>query len=127
MSRYRTPLPWFWFTRARGYRLFMLREATSVISAGYLVWLLVWLARLGAGPEAYAAMTASATSPAGILLHLLAIVAAVYHSVTWFNLTPKIMPMYIGEDRVPDVWAAVAMGYMPWGVVTAAIIWGLLR
>ncbi|MHC4448129.1 MAG: succinate dehydrogenase/fumarate reductase transmembrane subunit [Planctomycetota bacterium] len=126
MSRYRTPLPWYWFTRKRGYWKFMLREATSVFIAGYLVWLLVWLARLGSGPEAYPAMMESATSPAGTLLHLLAIAAAVYHSVTWFNLTPRIMPMYVKEDRVPDVWAAVAMGYLPWGLVTLVMLWGLL-
>lgn len=127
MSRYRTPLPWHWFTRKRGYRMFMIREATSVVIAGYLVWLLFWLGRLGEGPDAFATMLDAASTPTSILLHVLALAAALFHSITWFNLTPKIMPMYIGEDRVPDLLAAIAMGYLPWVVVSVAVLWGLVR
>lgn len=127
MKRYGTPLPWHWFMGRRGFRLFMIREATSVFIGAYLVWLLVWLARLGQGPEAFEAMQASAASPLGLLFHLLALAAALYHSITWFNLTPKIMPMYVGEDRVPDAWAAFAMGYLPWALVSTVILWGVLH
>ncbi len=126
-QRYKTPLASFWFMQRRGFRLFMVREATSVFVAGYLVFLLIWLYRLGQGPEAFAAMIETARHPLAVVLHLMALAGALYHSITWFNLTPKIMPMYLGEDRVPDFWAAICMGYIPWLVVTALIIWGLLR
>ncbi len=43
--------------------------------------------------------------------------------ITWFNLTPKIMPLYIGEDRVPDIWTAILMGYLPWTLCTFIILW----
>ena len=33
----------------------------------------------------------------------------------------------IGEERVPDLWAAIAMGYLPWVVVSVAVLWGLVR
>ena len=72
-------------------------------------------------------MLDAATTPTAILLHSLALAAALFHSITWFNLTPKIMPMYIGEDRVPDLLAAIAMGYLPWVVVSVAVLWGLVR
>ncbi len=59
-------------------------------------------------------------------MHILALAAALYHSITWFNLTPKIMPLYIGEDRVPDFWAAILMGYLPWTLITFIILWRIV-
>ncbi len=120
--RYQTPLPWSWFTQRRSYRLFMAREATSVFLAGYLVYLIVWIYRIGQGPEGLAAASDSARHPLTVAMHVLALVAALYHSITWFNLTPKIMPLYIGEDRVPDFWAAILMGYLPWTLCTFLIL-----
>ncbi len=122
-ARYQTPLPWSWFTQRRSYRLFMAREATSVFLAGYLVYLIVWIYRIGQGPEGLAAAIDSARHPLTVAMHILALVAALYHSITWFNLTPKIMPLYIGEDRVPDFWAAILMGYLPWTLFTMIILW----
>ncbi len=124
-ARYQTPLPWSWFTQRRSYRMFMAREATSVFLAGYLVYLIVWIYRIGQGPEGLAAAIDSARHPLTVAMHLLALVAALYHSITWFNLTPKIMPLYIGEDRVPNFWAAILMGYLPWIVVSVILLWGI--
>ena len=124
-ARYQTPLPWSWFTQRRSYRRFMVREATSVFLAGYLVYLIVWIYRIGQGPEGLAAAIDSARHPFTVALHIVALAAALYHSITWFNLTPKIMPLYIGEDRLPDFWSAILMGYLPWTVVSFIILWGI--
>ena len=125
--RYGTPLPPTWFMQRPGFRRFMAREATAVFVGGYVVFLLVWLARLGQGPEAWGAMVAATRSPLGVALHAIALAGALYHSITWFNLTPQITPLYVGEDRLPDTIAAVVMGYAPWVGVTAFVLWGLLR
>ena len=122
-ARYQTPLPWSWFMQRRSYRLFMAREATSVFLGGYLVYLIVWIYRIGQGPEGLAAAIDSARHPLTVAMHILALVAALYHSITWFNLTPKIMPLYIDEDRVPDFCAAILMGYLPWTLITFIILW----
>jgi fumarate reductase subunit C len=126
-ARYQTPMPWYWFAQRGGYLRFMAREATSILIAMYLVIFLFWLEALGDGPEAYAAMLEFLASPVSVVLHVLALIGALFHSITWFNLTPKIMPVYIAEEPVPDVWAALFMGYVPWVVVTAVIIWAVLR
>ncbi len=125
--RYGTPLRGDWFLSRPAFRFFMLREATAIFIALYLVFLLVWLRRLGGGPEAFASLQALIRHPVSWVLHAIIFGAALYHSITWFNLTPKIMPMYIGEDRVADTWAAIAMGYFPWIVVTAVVLWGATR
>ena len=123
--RYQTPLPRSWFMQRRGYRWFMAREATSVFLAGYLVYLIVWMYRLGQGPEGFAAAIDGSRHPLTVAMHVVALMAALFHSITWFNLTPKIMPMYIGEDRIPDFWAAILMGYLPWTVLSLIILWGI--
>lgn len=126
-QRYQTPMSPTWFLQRSGFRKFMLREVTAVFVAGYVIFLIYCLHRLGQGAEGWAAMIETLRSPLSIVLHLIVLAAALYHSITWFNLTPKIMPMYLGEDRVPDVIAAVAMGYMPWVVISAILLWGLMR
>ena len=124
---YRPSMPTGWYLRKQPYRVFMLRELTSVFIAGYLVFLIVLLVRLGQGYEQYAAMMESLRSPLAVIAHGLALAAAVFHSITWFNLTPQVMPMRVGEERVPDAVAAIGAGYLPWLVVSAVILWGVMR
>ena len=126
-ARYQTPLGSTWFLYRPGYRRFMAREATSIAMGAFLIYLLFWLRRLGQGDEAFAAMVMITKHPISVVLHSLVFGAVLYHSFTWFNLTPKIMPLYVAEEKVPDVWAAIMMGYLPWLGVTVVILWGVLR
>ncbi|MHC4428666.1 MAG: hypothetical protein ACYS0D_08690 [Planctomycetota bacterium] len=126
-DRYQTPMPATWFLARPGYRRFMAREGTAIVMAAYLVSLLIWLHKLGQGPEAYARLMEIARSPSIVVLNSLIFGGLLYHSITWFNLTPKIMPLYIAEEKVSDFWAAIFMGYLPWAVVTAIVLWGVLH
>ncbi len=121
------PFPRDWFVRKAGYRRFMVRELTSVFVGGYIVFLLVWLHQLGQGPQHYHALVETMRHPLAVMLHVLALLAALYHSITWFNLTPIVMPLRIGEDRLPNAVVAIALGYLPWVAVSGAILWGVLR
>jgi fumarate reductase subunit C len=123
------PQPWpgHWFLRTVGYTRFMLRELTSVVLAGYLVFLLVFLDRVGHGRESYAALIERLRSPVSVVLHAIVLLAALFHAVTWFNLTPRIMPARIGEDRLPDAVVSFGGGYIPWILVSIAVIWAVAR
>jgi fumarate reductase subunit C len=48
-----------------------------------------------------------------------------FHSITWFNLTPKIMVMHIGEEQVPPRLIA-ALVYAGWIAVSALVLLVLL-
>ena len=117
--------PWNWFTRRPAYIKFMVREVTALFVGAYLIFLLVVLRKLGAGEEAFVEYLGVLTSPLSVLLHLLVLAAAVFHSVTWFNLTPKAMPVFWGENRVADPLVAFGIGYLPWIIVTLLIVWGV--
>ncbi len=126
-TRYQTPKGPAWFMARPGFRRFMAREATSFAIAAFLVWCLVLLHRLGQGYVAWAEFMELTRHPFVIAAHAIVFGAVVYHAVTWFNLTPKAMPMQIGEEKVPDFWVSFLTGYLPCALVSAIFIWGVLR
>lgn len=121
------PYPRDWFLRTHAYRMFMLREMTSVCIAGYLVYLIWWLNRFSQdGAEGYEALLSFVRHPVSIGMHSIALIAAAWHSITWFNLTPLVMPMRIGDDKVPNAVISIATGFGPWLVLTGFILWATL-
>ena len=126
-EHYVRPIPKTWFMRTTAYKLFMVRELTSVFLTIYLLFFLYLLERLGAGAEAFASLLEKMKSPVFLIFHLVALVAAIWHSVTWFNSTAKAMKIRTGETRVPDAAVSIGAGYLPWIVVSAFVTWFILR
>ncbi len=124
-GRYHRPRKWSWFTARPAYILFMVREFTSVFIGAYLILLLVFLSKLGGGEAAFVALLQTLTSPLWMVLHAIALIAALWHSITWFNLTPRAMPVFLGEKRVADPLVAWGMGFAPWIVVSLLIVWAV--
>ena len=124
-GRYHRPRKWSWFTVRPAYILFMIRELTSVFIAAYLVLLLVFLSKLGSGVDAFVGLLQTLKSPLWMVLHAIALIAALWHSITWFNLTPRAMPVFLGEKRVGDPLVAWGMGFAPWIVVSLLIVWAV--
>ena len=123
---YRRPMSSTWWLNKPAYQLFMLRELTSVFVAAFLVFYLVQLAHLAQGTESYAAFLRQRSSFGWILFHILALVAALYHSVTWFNLTPKVMVVHRGEEKIPPV-LITGPHYAAWLAISVVILWIVLR
>jgi len=105
-----------WITRHPRYLRYMVREFSCLFIGGWTLMMVWGLGRLAQGPQAWAAFLEALRSPASIVFHLLALAFALYHSITWFNLTPKALPLQRGEDFVPG------------GVISGAhfALWGLL-
>lgn len=112
---------WRWIFRHPRYLRYMAREF-SCLFIGAWTLLLVWgLKGLAEGPEAWAAFLAVLKSPASIVFHVFALAFATYHSITWFNLTPKALPLQLGEEFVPDGVIA-GVHYAVWAVVSVAVL-----
>jgi fumarate reductase subunit C len=112
--------------QSRAYFLFLVRELTSVFVAAYAIFLIYALYQLGQGPAEYAALLDWLRSPLSIAFHLVVLVLVLYHTITWFNLTPKIMVVRVGEEQLPPMLVAATV-YAGWVVVSAGIIWLVLR
>src|SRR4051794_2120436 len=122
-KEYVRPVGASWWLRKPSYTLFMLRELTAVFVAGYAIFLLVLIYQAGQGPEAFTQFAQGLKSPVSIVLHLLVLAMVVYHTVTWFNATPKVMSLWRGEERVSPA-LIVGSNYVAW-VVISAIVAGL--
>jgi fumarate reductase subunit C len=111
-----------WIFRHPRYLRYMVREFSCLFIGGWTL-LMVWgLKQLAEGPAAWAAFLECLKSPASIVFHVLALGFATYHSITWFNLTPKALPLQIGEEFVPD--AAISGAHFgAWAALSLAVLY----
>jgi fumarate reductase subunit C len=116
------PIPVLWWLRSRAYILFVVREFTSVLIAAYLVVFLIFLQRLAAGPSSYESYLRWLAQPAVVAFHLIALAAALYHSVTWLELTPLTVVIRIRGRRV-SAQTIVAANVAAWIAVSIVIVW----
>jgi fumarate reductase subunit C len=118
---YYPKMPVTWWLRNLKYFLFMMRELSSVFIAIFLMVFLVQIAALARGPEEYAAFVQKLGSRGWISFHVVALLFALYHSYTWFDLTSKVQVVRLGGRQVPPpVVTAVNLGV--WVVLSLAIL-----
>lgn len=123
---YIRPIPASWWLKRRPYFWFMVRELTAVFVAAYGVFLLVMLWKLRSGPEAFADFLSILQSPLSIVLHIIALLFAIYHSITWFNLSPKVTVVRLGEEKVSPALVA-GSNYVLWVILSIMLIWLILK
>lgn len=110
----------WWLAQPR-YIRYMAREVSCVFIGAYTGVVVAGLVRLSQGAEAWNGFVAALQPPASVAFHLLALAFALYHTTTWFNVTPKAMPMQIGETRLPGN-VTIGAHYAGWAVVSALIL-----
>jgi fumarate reductase subunit C len=114
-----------WFLSHPRYKRYMAREVTCIFIFAYTFLLIVALARLAEGQEAFEAFVQALGSPLGVLFNVAALIATVYHSMSWFDVTPQAMPIQRGEEFVPGN-IIVNAHYGAWAVVSLIIlVWGM--
>jgi fumarate reductase subunit C len=116
----------WWWLESGSYTSFVLRELTSVFVAIFAMVMLWELRALAQGPAAYAAFLARLRTPLFLVLHALAFLFVLFHSITWFNLAPKAMAVRFRGKRVPDVVVA-GLNYGAWLLLSAVVAFILLR
>ncbi len=118
----REPARTTWYLAQPRYMQHMAQELTSVFVGAYALLLLLGLRALAGGAEAWQAFLAGLGSPLALALQWLVLLATLYHSVSWFAVTPKAMPVQIGEDFLPGIYIAGAH-YLAWIVVSLIILY----
>jgi fumarate reductase subunit C len=103
----------------------MIRELTSVFVAGYCIFLLVLVYKLTQGADAYGNFMVALKLPSSVALHLISLTFVLYHTITWFNLTPKILVLYRGEERIHQGLVAGTF-YAVWAVISFMVVWLVL-
>ena len=105
-----------WIGRHPRYLRYLGREFSCLFIGAWTLLMVCGLARLAEGPASWAAFLELLRSPASIVFHVLALAFTLYHSYTWFLLTPKALPY------APD---AVISGahFGAWAVLTGLVLY----
>lgn len=111
----------WYFSHAR-YLRYMSREVTCIFIGAFALLLVCALGRLSEGPVAWDAFVAALEGPWSAFGLLLVLAFAAYNSFTWFNVTPKAMPVQIGEEFLPGRYIVIAH-YVLWIVVTLVVLY----
>jgi len=110
----------WWLAQPR-YIRYMAREVSCVLIGAYTGVIVVGLLRLSEGANAWTGFVAAMQTPASVVFHLLALAFALYHTTTWFNVTPKAMPLQFGDTQVPGS-IIIGAHYAGWIVISAALL-----
>ena len=114
--------PFTWWTRRRGYVLYMLRELSSLPVAIWWLLFLVEVSRLRAGSGGYHPLDAWF-----VAVSVVCLAAALWHSYTFLSLAGLIMRIPLGDRNVAPrtiVRAAFSGFVVVSAVVAALLIWG---
>lgn len=106
-----------WWLGPSRYRRYMARELTSFFIGAYAFMLILGLWRFTQGEEAFSAWLAAMQSPLGLIFNALILVAALYHSFTWFNVAPKAISVRFGTSKLPDIFISGAH-YAGWLLIS---------
>jgi len=122
---YRPKMSTYWWLGRWPFVKFILRELSSIFVAAFVVITMLQIRALGRGPEAYQAFQQLMANPLMVLLNVIILFFVVFHTITWFNLTPRAMVVRIRGKRLPDAMIA-APNYVGWIIVSAVIAWIIL-
>ncbi|HEX3124402.1 MAG TPA: hypothetical protein VHQ21_13975 [Rhodanobacteraceae bacterium] len=110
-----------WYFKQPRYLRYMSREVTCIFIGAFALLLLCALGRLAEGQAAYESFLAALQGPWSVFGLLVVLIFAVHNATSWFNVTPKAMPVQIGEDFLPGKYI-VAAHYAVWIVVSLAVL-----
>lgn len=122
---HRTRVSTYWWLNRGTYLVFILRELSSIFIAWFVIFTLMLVKAVSAGPEAYREFVAWTGHPVVILVNLATFFFVVFHAATWFNLAPKALVLRRKGQRVPDSWIAGA-NYGAWVVASVVVAWIIL-
>jgi succinate dehydrogenase subunit C len=110
-----------WWLRHRRYVAYMVRELTSLFIGIYSAVLVMGLVSLAQGQSAWDSFLMTLSSTPGVLVHLVCLLFATYHSVTWFALTPKAMPVMVRGQPV-SAKTIISIHYAVWLAVSVVVL-----
>ncbi len=110
-----------WWKKLGFYRFYMLREGTAVPAVWFSIVLMCGVFALKNGPESWAHFVSFLQNPLVLLINIVALLAAVLHTKTWFELAPKASIIIVKDEKmgpeplIKGLWAVTV-------VVTVAVL-----
>ena len=121
----RRPVSTYWWLEKPAYFAFILREASCMFVAWFVLYLLLLIRAALAGEASYAAFLALSATPGVLALNVITFAFVIYHAVTFFDAAPRAMVVRIGRRRVPGHLVRAAH-YAAWLAASLLAAWLLL-
>lgn len=117
-KKYVRPMTATWWQKLDFYKAYMVREATSIFAVWFCIVLLYGVLCLasktvpGLGIVDFIAFL---RNPIVVFLNIITLIATLYHTATYFVMTPKVMNIIVKNERLPHhvlrnaLWAVTAV------------------
>lgn len=110
-----------WYLKHPRYLRYMSREVTCIFIGAFALLMLCAVERLSRGPAAFESFMAALKGPWSSLGLAVILFFAVYNATNWFNVTPKAMPVQIGEEFL-DGKFIVGAHYAVWAIASLVVL-----
>ena len=110
-----------WYLKHPRYMRYISREVTCIFIGAFALLLLRAIERLSVGQAAYEAFLQGLEGPLSALGLLIVLAFCVHNATSWFNVTPKAMPVQIGEEFLAGKYI-VGAHYAVWVIASMVIL-----
>ena len=110
-----------WYLKQPRYMRYMSREVTCIFIGAFALLMVCAVDRLSQGQVAFDAFLAALKGPWSFLGLAVILAFAVHNATNWFNVTPKAMPVQIGEEFLDGKYI-VGAHYAVWIVATLVVL-----
>jgi fumarate reductase subunit C len=118
---YERAVKWHWWVHRPRYVVYMVRELTSLFVGAYCTLLMIGLIRLAQGEATWERFVGALSGRWGIAFQLLCLAFATFHTVTWFAVTPKALPLTVKGEPV-SATAIIGAHYAAWALLSAIVL-----
>jgi succinate dehydrogenase subunit C len=112
----------YWWLEKWDYFAFILREASCLFVAWFVVYVLMMVSAVVGGVDSYERFLDWSATPWILTLNVLSFLFMIYHAITFFVAAPQAMVIHVGRRRVPE-HLVLAGHYVAWVVASALVIW----
>lgn len=110
----------WWLKHAR-YMRYMSREVTCIFIGAFALLMVCALERLSHGQTAYESFIATLHGPISAFGLILILAFALHNATSWFNVTPKALPVQIGEEFLDGKYI-IGAHYAVWIVLSLLVL-----
>jgi fumarate reductase subunit C len=118
----RQHLSTYWWLHKWSYAMFILREASCIPVAWFVVYLLMLVSAVGQGDAAYREFLAWSATARVLAVNVVSLAFILFHAITFFQAAPQALVVHLGRKRVPTS----LVGWAHYGAliaVTAVVMW----
>ncbi len=110
-----------WYFNHPRYLRYMSREITCIFIGAFALLLLCAIERLATGQQAYASFMMALRGPWSTFWLLIILIFAIHNATSWFNVTPKALPVQLGEEFLDGKYIIFAH-YAVWVLLSLIVL-----